>query len=91
MTEKEENKRRHRQLKWLHFLFSVVGIITALLFVGLMPSIISEKVRSHRRERAADYRNGLLLGLNFISIPYDNQTHTVPMFSVKNLGKCLGY
>lgn len=90
MTEKEENKRRCRQLNWMHILSYVVGIITNLLFVGVMPSIISEKVKSYRRERAADYGNGLLSGLNFILIPYDNQTHTVPIFSVKNLEKCLG-
>jgi hypothetical protein len=64
--------------------------MSCIAFGLYLPSIISNRVESYRRERAEDYGNVLRLGLNFISAPYDNQTHTVPMFSVASLEKCLG-
>ena len=92
MTEMDEDtERRCRRQIRVVLISVVIAVICNILLTSLLPFIVEAKVKSYRREKAADYRKDLHLGLDFISIPYDNQTHTVPTFSVKNLEKCLGY
>jgi|SRR5277367_4776629 len=71
----------------LYILTAVTSLVSAMLFAFVIyPGVTEAHIRYMARATPALSTPRL----NFLSIPYDSQSHSVPSFIVSHLDDCLG-